>query len=288
MRVLILGGDGMMGHQLYRFLRTGHEVRVTLRQREGDYARFNLFEPAAAYYGIEVTALELLQRVVGDSRPQVVVNCVGIVKQRPTAREAIPSIAINALLPHQLAQLCEQQGARLVHLSTDCVFSGRKGNYREDDFPDANDLYGRTKLLGEVCEPHCLTLRTSIIGWELSRKKSLLEWLVAQSGTIKGFTKAIYSGFSTMEMARIIERMIREFPAVSGIYQVSSEPISKYDLLVRMNERLGLGLEIEPDDQFFCDRSLDSTRFRKEFDYTPPTWETMLGELCDQYLVSRR
>ncbi len=283
MRVLILGGDGMMGHQLYRFLRTGHEVRVTLRRNEGDYARFNLFEPAEACYGIEVTTPEPLKRIMGAFRPQAVVNCVGIVKQRATAKEAIPSITINALLPHQLALLCEEHSARLLHLSTDCVFSGRQGNYRENDFPDADDLYGRTKLLGEVTEPHCLTLRTSIIGWELSRKKSLLEWLVAQSGKIKGFTKAIYSGFSTMEMARLIERLLVDFPAASGMYHVSSEPISKYDLLVRMNERLGLGLTIEPEEEFFCDRSLDSARFREEFAYRPPAWETMIKELCDRY-----
>jgi dTDP-4-dehydrorhamnose reductase len=283
MRVLILGGDGMMGHQLLKSLRDRHVVRVTLRQAEERYALYKLFETGSAYYDLDVTEPGKLSRVMDDFRPEAVVNCVGIVKQRATAKEAIPSITINALLPHQLAVLCEERRARLIHLSTDCVFSGRQGHYREDDFPDCADLYGRTKLLGEVAEPHCLTLRTSIIGWELARKQSLLEWFVAQHGRIKGFTKAIYSGFSTREMARIIERLLIDFPAASGLYHVSSEPISKFNLLTKMNHRLGLGLVIAPDEDFFCDRSLDSTRFRGAFNYRPPSWDTMIEELCDQY-----
>jgi len=288
MRVLILGGDGMMGHQLLKTLRARHEVRVTLRRSEESYVVYNLFEPDKTYYGIDVTEQDVLRRMMGDYRPEAVVNCVGIVKQRATAKEAIPSITINALLPHQLAVLCEEYLARLLHLSTDCVFSGRQGNYREDDFPDAEDLYGRSKLLGEVTEPHCLTLRTSIIGWELSRKKSLLEWFVAQSGRIKGFTKAIYSGFSTMEMARIIERLLVDFPAASGLYQVASAPICKYELLVGMNRRLGLDLEVVADDTFVCDRSLDGGRFNRQFDYQPPAWDAMIEELCDQYRELKR
>jgi len=288
MRILILGGDGMMGHQLLKSLRERHEVRVTLRQNEDAYAGIGLFSRIDSYFGIDVTAPGAVAGVMNDFRPEVVVNCVGIVKQRATAKEAIPSITINALLPHQLALLCAEQGARLIHLSTDCVFSGRRGNYRENDFPDANDLYGRTKLLGEVAEPPCLTLRTSIIGWELNRKKSLLEWFVAQAGPIKGFTKAIYSGFSTMEMTRIIERLFTIFPSACGIYHVSSEPISKFDLLVRMNQRLELGRVIIPYSDFVCDRSLDSTRFQREFNYEPPSWESMIEELCNQYLGKKK
>jgi dTDP-4-dehydrorhamnose reductase len=171
--------------------------------------------------------------------------------------------------------------ARLVHLSTDCVFSGSRGGYREEDAADADDLYGRSKLLGEVGESPCITLRTSIIGSELSRKSGLLEWFLAQKGgSIKGFTGAIFSGFTTAELSRVIERVLVGYPQAAGLYHVSSAPISKYDLLCRLNTRLGLGVEIVPWSDFHCDRSLDSARFRAEFAYTPPSWDEMIEELA--------
>lgn len=279
MRILILGGDGMLGHQLLKSLSPRHEVKVTLRQDLEAYAPFQLFNYDNAYLGIDVRSLERITEVLADFRPEAVINAVGIVKQRPTAKESIPSLEINSLLPHRLSVLCKAVGARLIHLSTDCIFSGKKGNYQESDLSDAEDLYGKTKYLGETQDSHCLTLRTSIIGRELSRHKSLLEWFLAQRGTIKGFTKAIYTGFTTLEMSRIIENMLINYPEASGVYQVSSDPINKYELLLLFREKLGLTIEIIPDDSFCCDRSLDSSRFRKEFLYTPPTWETMIEEL---------
>ena len=225
MRVLILGGDGMLGHQVFRHFRERHDVRVTLRLDRETYAAYGLFEKGTAYDGIDVRQTEALLQVIEDFRPEAVVNAVGIVKQRSEAKEVIPSLEINSLLPHRLALVCRTVGARLVHLSTDCVFSGRKGNYCETDFPDADDLYGRTKFLGEVSESHCLTLRTSMIGPELSRKTGLLEWFLAQRGqTVKGFTKAIFSGFPTSELARIVERVLVEVPTVHGVYHVAAQP----------------------------------------------------------------
>lgn len=282
MRILILGGDGMLGHQLLKSLAPRHELKVTLRQDMSAYASYNLFDSSNAYTGIDVRSPERLTEVMADFRPQAVINAVGIVKQRPTAKESIPSLEINALLPHRLSVLCRVAGARLVHLSTDCIFSGKKGNYQETDFSDAEDLYGKTKFLGEVHDEHCLTLRTSIIGRELARNKSLLEWFLAQTGTIKGFTNAIYTGFTTLEIARIIEDMVVNHPEAFGVYQVSSNPINKYELLLLFREKLGHQIEILPDDSFHCDRSLDSTRFRRDFNYVPPTWETMIEELREQ------
>ena len=279
MRILILGGDGMLGHQLFTYLKTRHEVRVTLRQDLAAYHTYGLFNSDNAYPGIDVRSLERLVEVLADFRPEVVVNCVGIVKQRPTAKESIPSIELNSLLPHRLSILCKGIGARLVHMSTDCVFSGRKGNYQEGDPSDAEDLYGKTKFLGEVHDSNCLTIRTSIIGRELSRKRSLLGWFLAQKGPVKGFRNAIFTGFTTLEMSRIIEKMLVKHPEASGVYQVSSNPINKYDLLMLFRDKLGHFIEILPDETFCCDRSLDSTRFRKEFSYTPPTWEMMIEEL---------
>lgn len=279
MRILILGGDGMLGHQLLKHLQPRHDVKVTLRRDLQAYQQLGLFNNDNAYDAIDVRSLDRLIEVLGDFRPDVVINAVGIVKQRPDAKESIPSLEINALLPHRLAVLCKGIGARLIHLSTDCVFSGKKGNYQETDPSDAEDLYGKTKFLGEVHDSNCLTLRTSIIGRELSRHKSLLDWFLGQSGTVKGFTNAIYTGFTTIEMSRIVERMLIEFPNASGVYQVSSEPINKYELLLLFREKLSHNIEILPDGSFCCDRSLDSTRFRQEFNYVPPSWPEMIEEL---------
>lgn len=282
MRILILGGDGMLGHQLLKSLAPRHNVKVTLRQDLNAYRQYGLFSTANSCAGIDVRSLERITEVVADFRPEAIINAVGIVKQRPTAKESIPSLEINSLLPHRLSVISKASGARLVHLSTDCVFSGKKGNYLEQDSSDAEDLYGKSKFLGEVHDSHCITLRTSIIGYELARKKSLLEWFLAQNGTVKGFTNAIYTGFTTQEMSRIIEMLLLEHPKAHGVYHVSSAPINKYELLLLFREKLGKQIEILPDDTFRCDRSLDSTRFRREFGYTPPTWELMITELAGE------
>ncbi len=279
MRILILGGDGMLGHQLLRHFTPTHDCRVTLRQPLESYASFGLFHAGNAYGGIELNIMDSIRPVLATFRPEAVINAVGIVKQRPAAEEVIPSLEINALLPHRVALACRDVGARLVHMSTDCVFSGRKGDYTETDPADADDLYGRTKYLGEVHAPNSITLRTSIIGRELARKTALLEWFLAQKGSIRGFRKAIFSGFTTIEMARIIETLLTRFPRAAGLYHVSSEPISKYDLLGLVKKRLGLAVDIVPYDDFVCDRSLDSTRFRSEFGYRPPSWSAMIAEL---------
>lgn len=279
MRILILGGDGMLGHQLLKYLQPRHETKVTLRQDLIAYSSTGLFDKGNSYDATDIRSFERLVEVMADFQPQAVINAVGIVKQRPDAKESIPSLEINALLPHRLAVLCKGIGARLMHLSTDCVFSGKKGNYLESDPSDAGDLYGKTKYLGEVHEANSLTLRTSIIGRELSRHTSLLDWFLAQTGTVKGFTNAIYTGFTTLEMSRIIEKMLLEFPDASGVYQVSSEPINKYELLLLFREKLGHKIDIIPDNTFCCDRSLNSTRFRTEFNYTPPSWPAMIEEL---------
>jgi dTDP-4-dehydrorhamnose reductase len=280
MRVLILGGDGMLGHQLLQSLAPGHDVRVTLRQELASYQSFGLFHDGNAFGGVDVRRWEDLCAVIAGFAPDAIVNAVGIVKQRPSAHESLPSLEINALLPHRLALLCSAVGARLIHVSTDCVFSGAAGRYVEADPSDAADLYGRTKFLGEVGDSPALTLRTSIIGPELSRKSGLLEWFLAQQGRVKGFRGAVYSGFTTMELGRIIDRLLTHFPEAHGLYHVSSEPITKYDLLLLLRTHFQREVEIVPDDTLQCDRSLNSDRFRRAFDYAPPAWDTMCRELA--------
>lgn len=287
MRTLILGGDGMLGHQLLRHFSANHDVRVTLRQDLPVYARFGLFNESNTYFGIDLCATEQIAKVFAKFRPEVVVNAAGILKRRPESSRPLPNLEINALLPHRLALLCKSNGARLIHMSTDCVFSGKKGNYVESDVLDAEDLYGRSKFLGEVHDRHCITLRTSIIGKELTRKTGLLEWFLSQRGTVKGYKNAIFSGFTTLEFSRLMEKIITGFPNASGLYHVSSQPISKFDLLSRIKDKLRLEIEIVPDYEFRCDRSLESTKFRKEFNYAPPTWDVMLEELAEDIKRNR-
>jgi dTDP-4-dehydrorhamnose reductase len=287
MKILVLGGDGMLGHQLVQSLAAEHEVHATLRQDAAAYREHvDLLRSASWHFGVDVGDASRLDAVIGSSGAHAVINAIGIVKQRDAAKQAIASIEVNSLLPHRLAALCAPRGVRLVHFSTDCVFSGSKGRYREDDPPDAEDLYGRSKLLGEVGEPGCITLRTSIVGLELTRKTGLLEWFLAQQGPIKGYARAIYSGFTTLEMARIVANILTRHPERHGVYHVSSEPISKLELLTMIRDRLGMTTQIVADRSFQCDRSLDSGRFRREFDYAPPSWPQMVDELCRQ--IERR
>jgi dTDP-4-dehydrorhamnose reductase len=288
MRLMVLGADGMLGHQVVASLRGRFEIHGTLRLNEAAYADISQFLPPTAHYSVDVKDHQSVHRLLDSVRPDAVINAVGIVKQREQAEHAIPSIEINSLFPHRLACYCGAIGARLLHLSTDCVFSGRDGMYGESFPPDAQDLYGRTKLLGEVADPGSITLRTSMIGLELARRKGLIEWFLSQTGTIKGFRKAIYSGFTTIELARIIEHVLIRHPESSGVYHVASEPIDKFTLLQMLNDNLGLPIRIIPDDEFLCDRSLDGSRFRADFGYIAPSWRSMLDELSGQIMNRHR
>jgi dTDP-4-dehydrorhamnose reductase len=280
MKILVLGGDGMLGHELYRELRERHETRVTLRQPFSQYP--NEFLESQVFADVEVRGSARIEEVIAQFRPAGVVNCIGIVKQRPESEEAIASIEVNALLPHRLAIACRAAGVRLVQLSTDCVFSGDKGGYREEDRPDPGDVYGRSKLLGEVAGEGALTLRTSMIGLGLYRKTSLVDWFLAQKGKAQGYRKAVFSGLTTRELSRVIRMILEKHPQASGLYHLSAAPISKYDLLVKLRERLARSIDIVPVDEPRIDRSLDSTRFRRVFSYEPPEWDAMLDELAGE------
>jgi dTDP-4-dehydrorhamnose reductase len=287
-KVLILGSSGMAGHKLLLSLSSvpGLLVRGTARTLDGLPSAFVEKARPLVDLGIDANDLEGLGRYLDKAKPDVVVNCIGLIKQLPIANETLPAISINALFPHQLAHACKRINARLIHISTDCVFSGRKGGYTEDDASDAEDLYGKTKFLGEVSYPHCLTLRTSIIGHELKGKYGLVEWFLQQTAKVRGFTRAIYTGFPTTELARIIGEFVLPRPDLSGLYQVSSEPISKYELLKIVAAKYGRNIDIEPNADFLCDRSLDSSRFRKAAAYVPPSWEQMMQRMHEDYVAS--
>lgn len=271
----------MLGHQLWRKFNADHEVWVTLRKPVSYYATHALFDPARAFTGVDVSNPETLEEVFRRVKPDAVVNCIGIIKQLKEAQDPILSLGINSMLPHRVARLCDLLGARLIHISTDCVFSGRKGMCTEQDVSDAEDLYGRTKFLGEVHEPCAVTLRTSIIGRELETRSGLIEWFLSQDGrNIKGFRKALYTGFTTHELARIIDSILFRHTDLSGLWQVSSDAIDKHSLLTTAAPLFGWKGQIEPDDTYVCDRRLDSSRFRLKTGYRPPSWEEMLAELA--------
>jgi dTDP-4-dehydrorhamnose reductase len=229
---------------------------------------------------VSVENFDSIMRAIALAKPQYVVNCIGIVKQQLAAKDPLPSISVNALFPHRLAQVCQAAGIRLIHISTDCVFSGRKGNYLETDVADAEDLYGRTKLLGEVGGEGCLTLRTSIIGREFTTSYGLIDWFLSQEGkSIRGYKKAIFSGFTTNALAEIITQIITQHSDLQGIWHVAAEPINKFELLSLVKEIYRLNIQIEPDEVFLCDRSLNSDRFRQATGFVPPSWQDMIEQM---------
>lgn len=284
MKVLVLGGGGMLGQQLVPTLHsTEHEVFATFR---GETTALRALPPyrelAADRLISDVDAMDFrkVRTAIERTKPQVVVNCIGVIKQVAAAADPIITLTLNSLLPHRLAELCARNGIRLVHLSTDCVYSGNQGDYVESAPPDPADLYGRSKLLGEVSGPGCLTLRTSIIGRDLFKSIGLLEWFLSQRGNVvTGFTHATFSGFTTRVMSRLIEDVLSHQPDLDGLYHLGSEPITKFDLLRRLNEALDLGVTLEPRDTPRCDRSLNSARFLAATGIKLPSWEAMIDDL---------
>jgi dTDP-4-dehydrorhamnose reductase len=280
-RVLVLGGSGMLGHKLVQVLGEGFETWATVRGEAIPPAASAVLDPARTVTGVRAEAAASVERALDASGADVAVNAIGIIKQADAARQAVPAIRINALFPHELAEACAARGARLVHVSTDCVFSGARGGYREDDTPDATDLYGRSKLLGEVTGPGALTLRTSIVGRELQGASGLFEWFLSQrGGRVRGFSRAVFSGLTTAALSRLVGELIERQPALDGLWHVSAEPIDKLTLLQELRDATGADVEIEPDDSLVIDRSLDSSRFRAAVGWSPSSWPTMLAELA--------
>ena len=285
-KVLILGGSGMLGHTLFRYLSEDPslEVFATVRSSNGLSGWLPADKMKKVRCDVDIHQTDSLIKVFAEVKPDIVVNCIGIIKQGSKAQNPIAMITANALLPHRIALLCGAAGARMIHVSTDCVFDGGKGGYTERDFANATDLYGRTKLLGEVAYPHCVTLRTSIIGHELKGNHGLVEWFLSQNEKVHGFRKVIYSGFPTVELARIIRDYVIPNPEMTGLYHVSSNPISKYDLLRLITVQYGKKIEIKPEDRFRLDRSLDSSLFRSLTGHNPPTWTELVRVMYNDYL----
>jgi len=291
-KVLILGGTGMLGHKVWQEFDKRFDTWVTIRGPVEPWQHLPFFKEEKVIENVDAFSRESINGAFDQVQPEVVVNCIGIIKKMKESESPVSAITINALLPHWLAELCQERATRLIHISTDCVFSGKAGSYAEKDLPDPYDLYGRTKLLGEVTEEGCLTLRTSIIGRELKRSVGLLEWFLSQRNkTIQGYKHAIFTGFITSELAAILANIVANHPGLHGLYQISSDPINKYDLLNMIKEALHLEINIDEYTGVFIDRSLNSTKLRAILKYQPPTWEEMIQRLSsevEQYEEWRR
>lgn len=279
MRVLVLGVTGMLGHAVFRVFSDGdqYEVWGTMRD-EGGRRYFADAVQARLLSGVEALDQDSLMDALVRAAPDALINCVGLIKQAPEANNALAALPINALLPHRLAQLCRLANARVIHVSTDCVFSGRKGLYRESDLSDAEDLYGKSKFIGELHDlPHVVTLRTSMIGHELNSTHSLVDWFLSQQGRVKGFAKAIFSGLPTVELARVMRDWVLPRTELQGLYHIAAKPISKLDLLTLIAKEYGKQIEICADNHLVIDRSLNADRFMEATGYVAPEWPELVS-----------
>lgn len=282
-KIAVLGGSGMLGHKMFQVLRECFTDVVCTTSRpvqENALRNIELLQGTDVIPGVDAASFPHLEKLFLKLRPEFIVNCVGVIKQRAQAASPIPSITINSLLPHKLAEMAGRWDGRVIHFSTDCVFSGKRGAYTEQDPSDAEDLYGKSKYLGEVSTGNALTLRTSIIGRELKEHRSLLDWFLSQNhNRVRGFTRVIYSGVTTNHLADLVASIIRDHPRLSGLYQVASNPIPKYDLLCLLRDAYGLDMEIVPDDREVSDRSLKGDKLRQAIGYECPSWPDLIAQL---------
>ena len=279
-KVLILGAGGMLGHMAVRVLGENFEVFGTTRGNESSVPMLRKFLSKDSWItGVNVLNDQEVERVLDLIKPDAVINCVGLVKQKMDNSSYIESIEINALLPHKLYLLCQKYGSKLIQISTDCVFTCDLGMKSQGDDPNATDLYGRTKFLGEVDYGTALTLRTSIVGRQISGQESFFEWVLSQRGkTANGYANALYTGLTTHALSRVISEVLVNHFSLSGLWQVASEPISKYELMKKLNSEMTLDIDIREDTDFQCDRRLDGSMFTKKTNISIPTWDEMIGQ----------
>lgn len=281
MKVLVLGVTGMLGSAVFRVFGADKKFEVFGTLRSGAGLRF--FEGADhthLKYGVDVLDSDSLAEALASVRPDLVINCIGLIKQLADANDPLTALPINAMLPHRLARLCTLAGARLIHVSTDCVFSGRKGGYLESDASDAEDLYGKSKYIGELRDiSNAVTLRTSIIGRELNSQHALVDWFLAQEGSIRGFSKAVFSGLPTVELARVMKDYVVPNNNLFGLYHVAAEPINKFDLLTLVAQEYGKSIEINEDSSIEVDRSLNGERFTNATGYVAPDWPSLISRM---------
>jgi dTDP-4-dehydrorhamnose reductase len=284
--ILVIGASGLLGNAVLRTLSQDPALRVTGTLRSSALAsRLLASAPCHLEYPVDVGNFEQLRGVIERTAPDVVINCVGATKHVDSGNDASVAYIVNAVLPHSLAALCSNASARLIHISTDCVYSGSRGLYSETDVPDANDVYGLSKAAGEVRYSHTVTLRTSIIGHEIETSRSLVEWFMRQR-ECRGFTRAIFSGFPTVTLSRIIRDLVIPNASLYGLYHVAAPAISKYDLLALIANQYGLRVKVEADNTFLLDRSLDGSRFAHATGFQSPSWPKLIAEMHTDWLAN--
>lgn len=282
MKILVLGAGGMIGHKMYQVLSMEYpETYACFKRGFDEYKELGLFNQSYVIDDIDVYEFGKLEKMLNQLRPNVILNCVGITLRKKEIQNLEYCLEVNSLMPHRLKCWSAQNNAYLVHFSTDCVFDGAIGEYTENSPPSAKDNYGKTKYLGEVLGPRCLTLRGSMIGRELYGKTELLEWALAQRGkTIKGYANALYSGVTTSIMAELVTRILKLPSRLEGVYQVSSEPISKLDLLRKINHVFDLKMQIDEDCSYVSKKDLNSSKIRREIGFVCPSWDEMINQLA--------
>lgn len=282
MRVLILGVSGLIGHKLLQELSRDFEVYATLHKSKSDYGDLPLFSNKNIIEKIDVLDFEVLKGTLFAINPDVILNCVGITKRKINLDNLIDVLNVNSVFPHKLANWAKENKKRVIHFSTDCVFDGKIGNYNEASLTTAEDLYGRTKALGEINYSHTLTIRSSFIGQELFDKTELLDWFLSQKGkTINGFKKVLYSGVSTRFMAAVVKDILFNFPNLSGLYQLAPEnPISKYELLSIAKDAFNIAVNINADEKHVHLPTLDGSKLRNAIHLKTPSWKEMMSDLA--------
>lgn len=286
-KILIFGVTGMLGHVIFKEMskNDSFEVFGTTRSKAGLENFFSCQELQRIRDNVDADNFDTIIRAAASVQPDIIINCIGIIKQLPISKDPLTAITVNAQLPHRLSMLARTANARMIHISTDCVFNGEKGNYVESDPSDAIDLYGRSKFLGEVAYPHCVTLRTSIIGHELKTELSLVDWFMSQTNSIRGYRNAIYSGFPTTEIVNIITNYVIPNEDLFGMYHVSSDAISKFELLKIISRVYKKEIDIIPFSDFHIDRSLNSDSFRALTGYYPPKWTELVQSMYQHVMT---
>lgn len=281
MRVLVLGVSGMLGNAMVNVFSQDPSYEVWGTLRSASAQRYFVEEQRQRMLvGIDVLDHDALVRALDTVRPDVVINCVGLIKQLADAKDPLSTLPVNAMFPHRLARLCGLAGIRVIHVSTDCVFSGKKGLYTEGDLSDAEDLYGKSKFIGELHDfEHAVTLRTSIIGHELNSNFALVDWFLAQTGEVRGYAKAIFSGLPTVELAAVIKDHVLVHPGLHGLYHVAAQPVAKLELLRLIADQYAKAINIVPDEGLVIDRSLDCERFRLATGYVAPEWPKLIERM---------
>lgn len=290
MKILVLGGAGMWGHQAFMKL-SGHfgknQVGCTLRKSRSFYDKAGIFKEALVYDQVDFSNFETASRCLEDFKPDWVVNCIGLTPRKYDTQNEKHYFQINTELPQKLAAWTEKNRVRLIHFSTDCVFNGKKGNYTENDIPDAEDVYGKSKAMGEIKASHVLTYRLSKLGREIEKKTELVEWFMSQRGkAVQGYSRGWYSGLTANAMAHELVRVFEKYPRLSGLYQISSQKISKYEILKLLNEVYGCGIDVQNNSDYAIDKSLNCDLYSKATGFKRPDWQEMIKTMKNEERIN--